>query len=134
MPVKFVEPSEGNTIFKFNNLGDRFEGRFLARRSVKTKQQESARALDVQILESIIVNDRGEEAEGPTGNHTVFESDHITQLMDAAKLQPGDGFRLCFGSRNPKSRFKKFGFERMTQEELDAYNEPPPEFFDDARA
>ena len=131
MAVKFLEPSEGNTIFKFNNPRDRIAARFLARRSVKTKQQENARALDVEILESTIVNDRGEEAAGPTGNHTIFESDHITQIMDNERLEPGDGFTLCFASRNPKSRFKKFGFERMSPDEVNGYDEPPPDFFDD---
>ena len=133
MGVKFLEPTEGSAIFKFDVPRVRIAARFLARRSVRTKQQESARALDVDILESVIVDERGQETTGPTGKFTIFESGHITQIMDGANLQPGDGFTLCLASIDRTSRFKKFGFEKMGPDELDGYDEMPPEFYEDAR-
>jgi len=56
--------------------------------------QETASVLDCEIVESNVVDNRGHESEGPTGVHSIFESSHVTQLMDRLALKPGDGFFL----------------------------------------
>jgi hypothetical protein len=109
------EPSDSsNPIFRFEVPGDQFVGKFIGRRhGVKTKTG-TANVLDVDIRASKLVN-----AESVIGPHSVFESSHITQLLDGALLRPGDIFVLRLHSVDKKSGFKqgfkKFYFEKITK-------------------
>src|SRR5437870_2138753 len=89
-----VPPEDGSPIFKFETIEDSFIARFVRRRrDVKTKTG-TAVCLDADILCSTVED--GEK--GPIGSHSVFESSHITQIMDTAELRPGDVFVLRFAS------------------------------------
>ena len=111
---KKLEPAE---IFKFTTPGDRIHAKFLGRRVVKTRSQEAAPVLDIEIIESRI-----DEESGPTGVHRVFESMHIKQLFDEMAFEPGENFILQFCSVTEKG-FKKFALEKIETPGSDA---PPP--------
>jgi hypothetical protein len=103
-----LAPEDGAPIFKFASVGDHVVAKFVGRRrDVKTKQG-TAIALDVEILASTVVGDKS-----VTGPHSVFESGHITQLLDRANLATGDVFVLRLDSVDRKSRFKKFAFKKV---------------------
>jgi hypothetical protein len=105
--TKSLEPDDNSPIFKFTSVGDVIDAKFVGRRrGIKTKQGDAI-ALDVDILDSIVVGDRP-----VTGRASVFESGHITQIFDRENLSPGDRFVLRLHSVDRKSRFKKFFFKK----------------------
>jgi hypothetical protein len=110
-----LEPSSNADQFKFRNAGDQIFARYLGRRlNVQTKNMtEPANILDVEILQSTV---DGEE--GPVGKHGIFESTGITSIMSSANLNPGDAFYLRFDSTDKKSRFKRFAFKKLSEEEV----------------
>jgi len=123
-----LKPEDGS-VFKFSNAGDHIVARYIGRRrDIKTKTG-TAIALDCEILASTVIGDKS-----VTGAATIFESSHVTQLMDRANLSPGDVFVLKLDSVDRKSRFKRFAFKKITdgseEEPPDDYEpEPPPEVF-----
>jgi hypothetical protein len=120
-----LPPEDGAPIFKFTDIGDSFVAKFMGRRTgIKTKAANgTATALDVEILASEL---RGDE-NPPTGPHTVFESTHISQLMDQQGLVPGDAFILRLASIDRKSRFKKFYFKRLSESDVATYSDDSPD-------
>ena len=52
------------------------------------------------------------------GHATIFESSHISQLMERANLTAGQGFVLKFCNVDRRTRFKRFAYKRLP--ELDA--------------
>jgi hypothetical protein len=79
----------------------------------------------------------------PSGIHTIFESTHITQLLDEAKLEYDDFFILQFCSTG-KNNFKKFALEKESAPNEDRVDgsellsdpseaSDDKEFFDDGR-
>jgi len=112
--TKNLNPVDDAPIFKFAEIGDAIDARFIDRRREVTTKQGLATALDVEILESAVT-----DGESVTGKLTIFESGHITQLMDAANLSPGDRFILRLHSVNKASRFKKFFFQKVVDEPSD---------------
>jgi hypothetical protein len=113
--IKNKEPEGGAPIFKFEKPGDLIVAKFCGRRTVTVKSIKSdtpGRALDVIIIES-----EKSGRPGPAGPHTIFESDHITQLLDGANLKPGNGFSLRYDNQNRSSRFKAFAFEKLSDAE-----------------
>jgi hypothetical protein len=136
--IEKKQPEGGAPIFKFERPGDAIVSEFKGRRTVKTKSvkaDEPARALDVVILESKVSGQPG-----PEGPHTVFESGDITRAMDNANLKPGDVFSLRYHSQDKATRYKRFAFEKLSDEEAkqlrgddeppDFGDEPPPDFDD----
>src|SRR6186713_674652 len=120
--TKDLEPEDNAPIFKFTTVGDAIDAKYVGRRrGLKTKQGDAI-ALDVDILDSVVVGDKP-----ITGRCSVFESGHITQIFDRENLSPGDRFVLRLHSVNRQSRFKKFFFRRA---DMDNGEEPPPEFFE----
>jgi hypothetical protein len=128
--TKDLPPEDNSPIFKFSSVGDAIEANFGGRREgIKTKQGDGV-ALDVDIVDSIVVGDKP-----VTGRYSIFESGHLTQIFDRENLSPGDRFVLRLHSVDRKSRFKKFFFKKV--ESLRAQNgndagppwddEPPPE-------
>lgn len=112
-----LEPEESE-FFKFRNHGDRIYARFIGRDNIKTKNQEAAPILYCKIIESR-VND---EDVGPTGVHKIFESTHVTRLLNEAKLQLDDYFVLKFCSTDETDRkMKRFALKKV----------PPPDAEDD---
>src|SRR5215831_12446280 len=97
------KPDEGN-VFKFDSPGDRIHAEYKSRRTVTTKQGEG-KILECEIFESRI--NGGTEA-GPSGQAVVFESGHITQLVEKYGLKDGDAFILQFCGVDKKTRFKRF--------------------------
>jgi hypothetical protein len=98
--------------FKFETPGDEFYARYLGRRQITVKKkEETARILDVDIIDSTV---DGED--GPTGQAGTFESVGITMIMDQANLSAGDVFYLRFDSLD--GRFKKFAFKKLSTEEV----------------
>jgi hypothetical protein len=108
-----LEPDGGGAVVKFANTGDAVVARYVERETVKTKMGESRR-LSVDIVES---NIDGVEP-GPAA---IFESSHVTQIMDRKRLTAGQGFMLKLCDIDKKSRFKRFGFDRVT--DIDAASE-----------
>ena len=133
--IENVEPQGGNPIFKFEKPGDLLIGQFVGRRTVKTKaskDSQPARALDVFVIESKL-NGRA----GPTGPVTVFESGHISQLLDAANMMAGNAFALRYHSQDRATRYKKFAFKKYSEDETEELlgeptddDEPPPPDYD----
>jgi hypothetical protein len=111
-----LEPDEG-AVFKFERPGQAIVARFVARRkNIRTKSATGlATCLDVEILQST-----GSDIVGPA---TVFESSHITQIMDRANLSAGQAFVLKFHNVDRRTRFKRFAFKRVP--ELDAAEARP---------
>jgi len=109
--VPRIKSNSYGEVFKFQTEGDRIDATYNGRRTVKTQTQGDASVLDVDIIESVQVDDNGVESPGPMGPHSIFESKHITQLLDEANLQPGERFILCFDEIG-KNGFKRFAFER----------------------
>jgi len=119
-----LAPVEG-AVFKFETPGQAIVARFVARRKgIKTKSVVgSATCLDVEILKAT----NG----GMAGRATIFESSHISQIMDSANLTEGQAFLLKFYDEDKKTRFKRFAYRRVP--ELDARVEggvPPSSPFD----
>jgi len=101
-----LEPKKSE-IFRFTRAGDRIFGRYISRRTTKTRLSESARVLDANIIESIVTDKAGSDEAGPVGVHSIFESAGMTEALDAAHLEPGEHFilqLLWIGA----SGFKKF--------------------------
>ena len=127
---KDLPPEEG-TVFKFEKPGDAIVARFSGRRrNVSTKKSATpATCLDCEILSAVNSN-----ARGPA---TIFESGHITQLMDRVGLMPGQGFYLRLHEVDGKTRFKKFSYKRLIENDLgnDYKDDPgePPAYFEEAR-
>jgi hypothetical protein len=129
--IEGAEPEGGAPLFKFEKPGDLIIGEFRGRRTVKTKASKDGvpgRALDVTIIESKV-----DGRPGPTGPATVFESGHVTQLLDGAGMNPGDAFALRYHSQDRVSRFKKFAFKKYSEAETaELLGEPPePDFGDE---
>lgn len=103
-----LKPEEG-TVFKFERPGQAICARFMARRSgVQTKSVATlSKCLDVEILEATDID--------TVGPATIFESSHITQLMDKANLTAGQGFVLKFCNVDRKTRFKRFAYKRLPE-------------------
>jgi len=118
IPFSFLEetneqPQDDSPIFKFTTSGDAIDAEFVGRRhNVKTKTGEAI-VLDVNILDSVVVGDQP-----VTGRHSIFESSHVSQIMDMAGLNPGDRFVLRLHNVNRKSRFKKFYFKQVGEAEV----------------
>jgi len=112
--IKGREAEGGAPVFKFEFPGDVIVAQFRGRRTVNVKGSDNgpARALDVFIIES-----ESRAKPGPQGPATIFESGHITQLLDGANLNVNDVFSLRFVSQNRKSRFKAFAFEQLSDDE-----------------
>jgi hypothetical protein len=131
--TKDLPPEDNSPIFKFTSVGDAIEAKFVNRRKgIKTKQGDGV-ALDVDIVDSIVVGDKP-----VTGRYSIFESGHLTQIFDRENLSPGDRFVLRLHSVDRKSRFKKFFFKKVESRGAQNGNddagppwddEPPPEFF-----
>ena len=100
-----LQPDDGGNLVKFTNPGDAMVARFVGRETVKTKMGEAKR-LSVDVVES---NIDGVEP-GPAA---IFESGHITQLLDRKRLIEGQGFGLKLCEIDKKSRFKRFAFDRV---------------------
>jgi hypothetical protein len=99
---KDAKPEGGLPIFKFDVPGIAIAARFNDRRQIETKLG-SGKCIDVDIIEC-------SDAE-TTGPHTIFESKHITQILDSHPLSRGTRFYLRFHEVDPKSQFKRFVFE-----------------------
>lgn len=106
-----LKPEEG-TVFKFDRPGQAICARFIGRRSgVQTKSVTAlGTCLDVEILEAT-----DGDMVGPA---TIFESSHISQLMERAKLTTGQAFVLKFCNVDRRTRFKRFAYKRLP--DLDA--------------
>src|SRR5687767_14960478 len=77
--TKNLPPKDGCPIYRFQAVGDAFVADFMGRRrGIKTKQGDAI-ALDVDICASM-------GSESVAGPHSIFESGHITQIMDKANL------------------------------------------------
>ena len=119
-----LEADGGGSVIKFSRIRDAIVARFIGRDTVRTKMGEGKR-LRVEIVET---NIEGVEP-GPA---VIFESGHISQIMEKNKLTLGQGFMLKLCDIDRKSRFKRFGFDRLT--EIDACSPPnddggnPPEW------
>ena len=87
--TKDLVPEDNAPLFKYTTPGDAIDAKFGGRRRGVKTQQGIAIALDVNILESNVVGDKP-----ITGYATIFESGHITQIMDRENLSPGDRFVL----------------------------------------
>ena len=123
--IEGAEPEGGNPIFKFETPGDLIIAEFLGRRSVKTKASKDgtpARALDVKIVESKVNG-----GSGPEGPATIFESGHVTQILDGANLEAGDAFALRYHSQDRASRFKRFVFKKYSADETAELLGMPPD-------
>jgi hypothetical protein len=109
-----VPAEDGSPIFKFETIEGSFIARFVRRRrGIKTKTGVAI-CLDVDILYSTVEDGK----KGPTGPQSVFESNHITQIMDSVELKPGDIFVLRFAALS--KRFKRFYFKKLSESELAA--------------
>lgn len=105
-------PEDVRPIFNFKTVGDSIVATFEERRTgIKTKKSDNATAVDVGVLESIVIG--GDPIIGPA---SFWKSLHITQLLDAAQLESGDVFVLRLASIDRKSNFKKFFFKKVTDE------------------
>jgi hypothetical protein len=113
-----LKPEEG-AVFKFERPGQAICARFIARRNgVQTKSVTAlAKCLDADILEATDTD--------MVGPATIFESSHITQLMERANLSAGQGFVLKFCNVDRRTRFKRFAYKRLP--ELDATDGGPLE-------
>ena len=100
-----LEPDGGGALVKFTTPGDTIVARFIARDGVQTKMGAGTR-LSVNVLES---NIEGVEP-GPA---SIFESGHISQILDREHLAPDEGFMLKLCAIDQKTRFKRFGFQRL---------------------
>ena len=105
-----LEADGGGNVIKFSRIGDAIVARFIGRDTVRTKMGEGKR-LSIEIVETNI------EAVEP-GPAVIFESGHISQIMQKNKLTVGQGLILKLCDVDRKSRFKRFGFARLT--EIDA--------------
>src|SRR5262249_45820835 len=93
-----VKPEGTLPIFRFEDAGQKIVAKFLGRRECNTKIG-AGRVLDFEILENA----------GPErGEHSTFESTHITTIFDRYQLQPGDVFYLRLDSIDGKTKFKRF--------------------------
>ena len=112
-----LEPDEG-AVFKFDRPGQAIVARFVARREgVHTKSVTGlATCLDVEILQAT-----DSDIVGPA---TIFESSHISQIMERANLSAGQAFVLKFYNVDRRTRFKRFAFKRVPK--LDAAAEARP--------
>ena len=101
--------AEDASVFKFDRAGQAICARFIARRSgIQTKSVTAlASCLDVEILEATDT-----DIVGPA---TIFESSHITQLMDKANLTAGQAFVLKFCNVDRRTRFKRFAYKRLPE-------------------
>src|SRR5262245_22264946 len=110
---KNLKPKDGLPIFRFEKTGDAIAARFLRRRDgIRTKLDNDARAVDVEIIESSDELTRGE--------HTIFLSTHLKKIFDEYQLSPGDRFVLKLCSVDEDNGFKRFACEL-----IDQHGQPP---------
>jgi hypothetical protein len=102
-----LEAYDAGNLVKFSRVADTIVARFLYRDMAKTKMGISKR-LSVEILES---NIEGVEP----GPGAIFESNHISQIMEKNKLKAGQGFMLKLCGIDKMSRFKRFGYQRVPE-------------------
>src|SRR5262249_25611862 len=99
-----VKPEGTLPLFKFEEPGQKIVAKFLGRRECTTKIGNS-KILDVEIQEN----------NGPErGEHSIFESGHLTTIFDRYQLQPGDVFYLRLDSIDGKTKFKRFAFKLIS--------------------
>src|SRR5262245_2365418 len=106
---KGTKPRGGLPVYKFRKPGDSIVASFIRRRDgIHTHIDDDARTIDCDILEC---------SDGKThGEHSIFESTHLTSLFDEANLNKGDRFYLELFDINPESQFKRFSFELIDQD------------------
>jgi hypothetical protein len=109
---KNAKPEGGLPVYKFEKIGDAIAARFIKRRQGIKTQLGTGKVLDVEILEC-----SDSETVGP---HTIFESGHITRIFDAHNLASGTRFYLRLHEIDRKSKFKRFAFELIDDQQASA--------------
>jgi hypothetical protein len=112
--TKDIEVEDGRPLIVFNDVGDSVAAKFVGLRSgIKTKKSNDATAIDMDVLEGNVKNDEGVLVRGEC---TAWASTHLHQIFNQPGLKPGDIFILRLASVNPKSGFKKFYFQKVSDD------------------
>jgi hypothetical protein len=117
-----LPPVDGKPVFSFKNVGDAIVAKYDGmRQEIKTKKSDSAMAIDVDVLESVVTG--GDRVTGPC---TIWGSTHLQQIFSQQQLEVGKIFILRLASVDLKSGFKKFFFKIVDGEPVQSYDDDNP--------